>query len=1157
MQFFLPFLLSYLFVLGNMGMEKPSKILEPTFQNLELSQNLTCEKLLEAYHLEIAGNNNIASTVAACDSSFIRRFGALGVNEESFSLIPDGNGAFFIAGRRGSNSLILQVDQSGNILAQRSYDFTNGDDFVATLMVDDQGFLVGSARDQINTNTTNVLFKINWQTGNLIWAKKVENPAYNRFDRVLQHPTSGNYLFCGMTTGAIDNYIVEADKSTGTVTWQFVSDYGDNGDVYSGIFATNSAIYYAGQGRLGSGLDDIRPTLTKFDLNGNMLWARIHLRSPSQPSRLYNMDLFVENDTIINCGRGSLTGDNLSNSQLLFYKTNLNGNLILAKSYTVPGGNTVAGYRAHPIPGGYVIQGTYNDGASMTRFFVARLDKNGNVVWAKRLVIAAAATGLTRPLTLIDDGFIVFAAQTTQFDSGQNNDLLFGKISLNGQVQPDCPLVEDISLVASNISNPFDGSQLPTIFSTSYNYANTTHSPLPANLATYEIPGCECIENPAVDTCANGLPLHSTPDAVVQSVTANCVGGSTVLTILICNADSVALPQNTPISFYIGDPTSTSANLLTTELILTPIPPGVCLELSGPLALPTNQQIFAVVNDNGTTPTPFGLNANFPNTNTLECDYANNINSFMISYTPPLLDLGPDQSNCQFEVTVLNAGSGFVSYLWNDGSTQQTVTASQPGTYAITVTDACGTTQTDDITLSLSSASGVDIGYDSVELCLGGSFTFTVSGFNTYQWSPASLVNCPTCPSVTISPDIDTCFTLVATDGSGCPSYDTVCVTIVTDTATNYQNLQICEGDSTVFFGTTLSQPGTYTLTDSTGPCVEVRHLTLSFFPNTNLEFSIAAACPFAFDGAITVNPNGGTPPYSYAWETGTSTTNQITGLDAGTYSITVTDAHGCKAMDSVALVAAQRPLVSSEVQNASCFGVNDGVLTIIADDPSLQFTYQGSPASSQTVYPNLWPGGDQFFVIDTFGCNWVQFFVVEAPDKIVLQLPSSIEAPMCDSIQIKASSNTSPLTWSWSPSEHLSCTDCPEPIASPFTTTTYYLTVVDSNGCEASDSIRVVVDFEGRAYIPNAFTPNQDGINDVFYVLSRCVVEVRLFRVFDRWGEKVFEKSNTPPNDPLYGWDGKFRGKDMNSDVFVYYIIVILTDGREQVYKGDVTLLR
>lgn len=1448
-----------------------------------------------------------------CESSFIRRIGDQGVNEESFYLIPDGAGNFFLAGMTGNKSLITQLDPSGNILNQRTYDFTSGNDFISCLMVDDQGFLVGSARDQLNSNTTNVQFKINWQTGNVIWAKKVDNPAYNRFDRVFEHPTNGNYMFCGMTTGAIDNYIIQLDKTNGNVVWQFGSDYGDNGDVYSGFATTSNAIYYAGQGRLGGGLDDIRPTLTKFDLNGNMQWARIHLRSPSQASRLYNLDIFIQNDTIINCGRGSLVSDDLTTSQLLFYKTNINGILIWAKSYTINGGSTVAGYRAHPIPDGYIVQGSYLDG-STTRFFVARLNKLGNVIWAKRLKIAASGSGLTKPLTGLAGGFIYFAAQTTQYDSGQNNDLLFGKISLDGQdVSANCPLIEDITLVEHSIVNAYDGSQLPTNFAPSYVYQNSTHSPIAANLPLNEIPGCECTEF-SVDTCANGLPIHTTPDALLQNITAQCNGDSMLVSFEVCNTDSVTLPQGTPISFYQNNPTATAASLLATMQVASAVPPGACEQFTLSVPLPTNQQIFAVMNDNGTIPPPFDLAADFPNTPTQECDFTNNMASFTVSYSPPVLNLGPDLATCDFDVTALDAGPGFASYHWYDGSTEQTLTAWQPGTYSVSVTDQCGGTQTDAITLSVIPSTILEIGMDTLPVCEGDSAMLSVSGFSSYQWFPAGLVDCPTCPSVTVTNPVDTCLIVVASDGNGCYSADTVCLHLLSSN-TSFDTLQFCQGDTVIifgnpvttpgdysatfsnqsgcdstvqitlvsandtiqingnaticagetypFFGATLTMSGTYEHYDGTGACVVQNILELTvldtfftqesmticngdsamifgvptnlpgtysmvfasqygcdsthsvllevldsvltsqtivicenetanifgtpmnvpgvysqvfplpngcdstvvvnlmvndtflvnqsieicqgdsvlvfgnweaqsgvftqIFPTSNgcdstvfiqltvspsfqtneaisicegqtanvfgtptstagtysmtftsqngcdsihtitltvidsvlttetivicenetanifgnptnvpgmyqqsyplpggcdsthvidlivndsflltqnlsicagdsalvfgnwekqagiysqtlttqagcdstlvvvldvgqsfqLNLETQIACPFANDGVVTAVPTGGAPPYTFEWTNSTISSNQLASLDVGTYSVTVTDANGCAVIGSVELEAAQRPEVSTETQDASCFGVNDGSITIMAADPTLKFIVQGAPASPQTFYQNLWPGGDQYFVVDTFGCSWVQFYLIDSPDKIVLNLPNSIEAEMCDSVQIKAESPNSPLTYSWTPTDDLSCTDCPDPIASPFTNTTYFLTVQDSNGCSATDSTHVLVNFEGKAYIPNAFSPNNDGINDVFYVLSRCVTEVRIIRVFDRWGELVFEKSNTPPNDPLYGWNGKFRGKDMNADVFVYHVVVVLADGSLQEYKGDVTLLR
>ncbi|MBI5917715.1 MAG: gliding motility-associated C-terminal domain-containing protein [Bacteroidetes bacterium] len=1095
---------------------------------------------------------------AGCNSSFIRLIGNPGVNEEAFCLItlPDGN--FMLGGRENDHSILLMLDASGNILEQRAFDFTSGDDFVANLMVDSEGFLVGSARDKLNADGVHVLFRYDWQNNIFLWKKQFSPLTFLRLDDLYENPSTGNFVFHGGISGVIDNYIMEVGRDAGETVWDYRSDYGGNADVFINNFVDNSGVYFAGEGRLGSGLDELRPTLTKFDYAGNLLWSKIHLRSPSQSSRLYNMDMFIENDTIVNIGRGSLTDDDLTNSNMLFYKTDIGGGLLWAKNYTVPGGTGVAGIHVNPIPGGYIAQGTYNEGGTTERMFIARLDKNGNMVWAKQVNTTIDLPGLPKPLSVISDSFVVFASQTKQFDIGNNSDLLFGKISLDGQVEAvGCNLIEDIILTASTIGNPYDGIELPDENPQSYDTEDISFSSLTVNLAVSEIPGCECL---VVDTCANGLPIHTMPDAVLQNISAQCSLGVVVVTLDVCNADSVALPANTPFCFYDGNPTTTAASTFFNVLLPAPIPPDGCLQFVGPVPgpLPTNQQIFVVVNDNGTTPTPFDLADDFPNTATEECDYTNNLGSFMVSFSPPLLDLGPDLAVCFGEMTQLDAGSGFASYLWFDGSTARTYTAlSNAGssTYSVTVTDACGGTQTDEINIFVNP--GVEIGYESVEICPGESFSFSVTGFQTYQWSPPGLVDCATCPAVTVSPNMDTCFILVASDADGCFSADTVCVAIVTDTAVVMQNQQICEGSSFDFFGTALTQPGIYEYYDNAGSCVQATVLNLSFFDNPELDFTTNLACPYAFDGEIIASVSGGVPPYSYAWETGTSTTNQLIGIDVGIYSVTVTDAAGCAVEDSVELEAAIRPVVETEVHDVSCFGINDGVLSIISSDPSLQFSFKGSPIGPQTVFDSVWAGGDQFFVIDSFGCIWEQFFFVGAPDQIKLQLPNKIKAPTCDSVQIELMSPQQDWAFSWAPPDFLSCTDCPNPIAAPFFTTTYYLTVTDSSGCTATDSVRVVVDFDPMAYIPNAFSPNSDGINDVFYVLGNCVKEVRLLRIFDRWGEKVFEKRNAPSNDSLYGWDGKFRGKPMNSDVFVYYIIVSFPDGSEQVYTGDLTLLR
>ena len=96
------------------------------------------------------------------------------------------------------------------------------------------------------------------------------------------------------------------------------------------------------------------------------------------------------------------------------------------------------------------------------------------------------------------------------------------------------------------------------------------------------------------------------------------------------------------------------------------------------------------------------------------------------------------------------------------------------------------------------------------------------------------------------------------------------------------------------------------------------------------------------------------------------------------------------------------------------------------------------------------------------------------------------------------------------------------------------------------------------RVYIPNAFSPNGDGTNDIFHISASTEVErITKFSIFDRWGEIVFNADGTLPNDPRFGWDGELKNRRLNSAVFVYLIEVLFVDGERKVYSGDVTLVR
>lgn len=140
---------------------------------------------------------------------------------------------------------------------------------------------------------------------------------------------------------------------------------------------------------------------------------------------------------------------------------------------------------------------------------------------------------------------------------------------------------------------------------------------------------------------------------------------------------------------------------------------------------------------------------------------------------------------------------------------------------------------------------------------------------------------------------------------------------------------------------------------------------------------------------------------------------------------------------------------------------------------------------------------------------------------------------------------------------ESIECKSCETQDLTPFHSSTYQLTVSNEFGCSATDFVSIDVDRNVYVWIPNAFTPNGDGFNDYFYMVGRQNYQVSSFEIFDRWGKRLFQNRTGMVNNSMDGWDGTFHGNSASPGVYVYQIMVKLADGTEELYFGDVTLLR
>ncbi len=330
----------------------------------------------------------------------------------------------------------------------------------------------------------------------------------------------------------------------------------------------------------------------------------------------------------------------------------------------------------------------------------------------------------------------------------------------------------------------------------------------------------------------------------------------------------------------------------------------------------------------------------------------------------------------------------------------------------------------------------------------------------------------------------------------------------------------------------------------------------------TTLDFNgFNVSCFEESDGGLKVAASGGVSPYNYFWSTGENNTSSINTLSAGNYTLTITDNQGCKVVLGETLTEPNPLEVNALFTDPNCEGLETGVLEVIGVNggtaPYL-FDQTGSGFVSEQVFENLPEGTYTLTVEDANGCKTDTTAILMSSTIPMVDLGDDLQIVLGDAITLEVESNISLENLLWSSTGELSCTDCPNPSVQPFTTTTYSVQLVSEDGCVVGDEVTVNVENRRRVVIPNAFTPNQDGVNDDFTIFGGPEVStIRSLQVFSRWGEKVFAQSDFQPNEGRLGWDGFYKFRPAQNGVYVWWAEVEFIDGEVLIYQGNVTLLR
>lgn len=392
------------------------------------------------------------------------------------------------------------------------------------------------------------------------------------------------------------------------------------------------------------------------------------------------------------------------------------------------------------------------------------------------------------------------------------------------------------------------------------------------------------------------------------------------------------------------------------------------------------------------------------------------------------------------------------------------------------------------------------------------------------------------------------------------------------DTAYSYISWTTPDGQSSTGPSIQTNEPGTIGLFATTNRGCTLEK-TITVVPST--DYPVALAGPDlqwycnTEELILDASNSYGTNPLQFSWSTpdgnilsDPSSPSVVIGKP-GNYMLEVTDlVNACKSTDMVHVSPITNRIESATIEkiNPSCNSIKDGHLIInhIEGGTSpFEYSLDGAPFISKPEFAYLQGGMYNLVIRDANNCTLEKNIILEDPPVVDVQLGDDKIIPLGKQITLTAASSIIPTGIYWWNDSGEEYFDSSTWTIKPKESAVYHVRIEDQNGCLGEDKVRVFVQ-ETSIYIPNAFSPNGDNKNDFFTVyVGESVAKISYLKVFDRKGELVFERKDFFPDDEQKGWDGSFRGKRMDPNVFVYLVEVEFINGNKRLFKGDVTLLR
>lgn len=533
---------------------------------------------------------------------------------------------------------------------------------------------------------------------------------------------------------------------------------------------------------------------------------------------------------------------------------------------------------------------------------------------------------------------------------------------------------------------------------------------------------------------------------------------------------------------------------------------------------------------------------------------------------------------CSGQSTTLTA-NGANTYTWSSGATLSNSSGSiavvnplSTSNYTVIGTlNSC--TNSAIATVSVLSTPTISLNSNG-SICLGTnvSTTLTANGANAYSWSNSATLSSSTGSIVTASPNTTTVYTVTGTSAScsntaaitvnvnASPTITAVTFTntscglnngaiLVTSSPTNNTYTWSAGITSTTNTASSLTS-GTYSVTVYNGSCQTTTVVNiLSSLPLQITSSTITPSDCNLNNGSITVNDNYVNSNYS--WSPNISLTNTAINLPSGNYALTITNG-ACSTSSVFVISQLSGPTnVTVNQSDAICESIN-GSINIISVTNGIapyQYNFNNNGFSSITTYSNLAQGVYTITVKDAHGCLFTQTFTI---DKSLTNLTIDLitNSPTCNDndgsyIINGFTSGTPPYFTSFNNGSYSS-----NLVFDQLGIGTYSLSIRDSNMCETGYILTMQENGDYTLYIPNTFTPNNNKVNDIWYVKGTCLEEFNCL-IFNRWGEKIKELT-----DIKDGWDGTYKGNPVPDGVYVY---IIEAKAKKEVVKksGHITVFR